>query len=249
MTQGIPNRPVPPAAGSPPTFGGPEVSHDVGGNSPQNRPEYSTQTDRPGGSGGVASMVDTARGEAARAGGQVASTTAAQAGQVAAEIREQARDLLGEGRAQLQEQAVTGQHRAAEGLESAAHELRTMADHGEGGLPSELARQGADRLHTLAGWLEQREPGDLLEEVRGWARAHPGTFLLGAALAGMVAGRLTSGAVASRRDTQDTATAPGAPARPAPATAEYRSTPTMGGLPASQPVGAVPSGQQGSVPW
>jgi hypothetical protein len=45
--------------------------------------------------------------------------------------------------------------------------------------------------------LQNREPADLLEEVRSYARRKPGTFLLGAALAGVVAGRLTSGIKAS----------------------------------------------------
>ena len=57
-------------------------------------------------------------------------------------------------------------------------------------------------MHDLAGWLDQRDPGELLDEVRGIARRKPGTFLLGALAAGVVAGRLTRGAVdASRSDT------------------------------------------------
>lgn len=69
-----------------------------------------------------------------------------------------------------------------------------MADRSEQSGPvSELARQGADRINGVAGWLEQREPGDLLDQVRGYARRSPGTFLLGAALLGVAAGRLTRG--------------------------------------------------------
>ena len=48
-------------------------------------------------------------------------------------------------------------------------------------------------MHGAASWLEQREPADLLDEVRNFARRRPGTFLIGAAVAGLAAGRLTRG--------------------------------------------------------
>jgi hypothetical protein len=73
-----------------------------------------------------------------------------------------------------------------------------MADGGErSGTASEIARQVADRGDRLATWLGDREPGDLVEEVRSLARRRPWAFLAGAALAGVVAGRLTRGAVDS----------------------------------------------------
>jgi hypothetical protein len=58
-----------------------------------------------------------------------------------------------------------------------------------------VARQAADRADRVADWLGEREPGDLVEEVRSLARRRPGAFLLGAALAGVVVGRLTRGVV------------------------------------------------------
>jgi hypothetical protein len=131
------------------------------------------------------------------AGGQVAGTAADQARQVAGEVRDQARDLMHEGRQQVREQAVAGQQKAAGGLSSVADELRRMAD-GSDGVVGDLARQGADRAQEFATWLRDREPGDLVEEVRGWARQRPGTFLVGAALAGVLAGRLTRGTMAAR---------------------------------------------------
>jgi hypothetical protein len=65
---------------------------------------------------------------------------------------------------------------------------------------SDLTRQASDKARDLAGWLESREPGDLLEEVRDLARRKPGTFLLGAAAAGVLAGRLTRSAIDVKRD-------------------------------------------------
>jgi len=61
-------------------------------------------------------------------------------------------------------------------------------------------QQASSKAGELAEWLEQRDPGTLLDEVRGLARRKPGTFLLGALAAGVVAGRLTRGAVDASKD-------------------------------------------------
>jgi hypothetical protein len=132
------------------------------------------------------------------AGGQVAQTATDQAKQVVSEASRQARDLVGEARQQARQQATSQQQKAVDGLRALADELREMAEKSsQSGLAAELAQQAADRARGLASWLEQREPGDLLEEVRAYARRHPGTFLFGAAVAGVVAGRLTRGVAAS----------------------------------------------------
>jgi len=58
---------------------------------------------------------------------------------------------------------------------------------------TEVAQQAADRIHGMASWLEQREPADVLQAVRDFARRRPGVFLAGAVVAGLAAGRLTRG--------------------------------------------------------
>ena len=60
-----------------------------------------------------------------------------------------------------------------------------------------LADQAADRVQSVAGWLEQRQPGEVLDEVRDFARRRPGTFLAAAAVVGLIGGRLTRGLTAS----------------------------------------------------
>ena len=157
------------------------------------------------------STKDVAREQAAdvgrttgEAGQRVAGTAVEQAGHVGQEARRQARDLLGQARGQVTEQARNGQQQATSGLHSLAQELHQMADGGDQqGPASELAKQAADKLNEFAEWLSQREPGDLIEEVRALARRRPGTFLLGAAAAGLLAGRLTRGAIEANRDTGD----------------------------------------------
>jgi hypothetical protein len=153
--------------------------------------------------------VDAARQQAAKVGqhagekpSQLAETATDQAKQVTAEAGRQARDLIGEARVQLGSQASAQQRKVADGLRSLVDELTSMAENGgQSGPATEVAHQAAERVRHAATWLHQREPGDLVGEVRRLGRQHPGTFLLGAVLAGVLVGRLTRGAVEAASST------------------------------------------------
>ena len=142
----------------------------------------------------AAQVADTAK----EAGVQVTDAVKEQAGQVAAEAKQQAKQLLSQAQSELSEQAATTQHRVSEGLHALADELSGMARNSEqDGVATDLARQAADRARSAAGWLADRDPGSLLDEVRAFARRKPGTYLALALGAGVVAGRLTRGLTAS----------------------------------------------------
>ncbi len=164
---------------------------------------------------------------AASAGSQVASTAADQAKQVTQETKRQAQDLVQQGRQQLQDQARTGQQKAGAGLAEIAGQLRTMVEGGgetPSGPAADLVRQAGDKLEEFANFVQNREPGELLDEVRSFARRRPGTFLIGAAVAGVVAGRLTTGVVASHKDSSSGGTAQLPVATPSYAEEGYAST-------------------------
>jgi hypothetical protein len=130
-------------------------------------------------------------GQAAGAAQNVAETAKAEAGNVASEVKTNARDLLHQAKSDLTDQAGTQQQKAAEGIRSLSSQLRTMAEApDQQGVTSDLVRQAADRSASVASWLENRDPGSLLDEVKSFARQRPGTFLLLAAGAGVLAGRL-----------------------------------------------------------
>ena len=113
-----------------------------------------------------------------------------------------------------------------------------MADNGQqSGTVTEVARQVADRADSVAGWLGEREPGDLLEEVRSFARRRPGAFLATALAAGFVVGRLGKGvAKAGDKPSGDAFTSRYPQQRPSeppaatgyPATSTYPTTGTAG---------------------
>ncbi len=137
--------------------------------------------------------------DTAEIGGQLAHKAREQGSHIAAEAGHQARDLLGEARNQLRSQADTQQHRAAAGLRHLGDEICSMVEQsGQKGLAADLAGQASKRINAVAGWLEQRESGSMLEDVREYARRHPGAFLAGAALLGGLAGRLTRNAAPHR---------------------------------------------------
>jgi hypothetical protein len=149
----------------------------------------------------VSDKASQVAGSAKQSGTEVAQNAADKAKTVAAETQRQARNLVGEAQDQVREQAQTQQQRASSGLHSLADQLRGMADQGDqSSVATDLARQASDRAHGVASWLEQRQPGDLIDELRRFARQRPGTFLLAAAAAGVLAGRLTRGVVAAQSD-------------------------------------------------
>lgn len=160
------------------------------------------------------SKTDAAKGEAADVKRQaadsaqsVAGTAKTEAANVAAEVKTNARDLLYQARADLTDQAGTQQQKVAEGLRSISTELSTMADASDQpGVASDLVRQAAERSSAVAGWLDGRDPGSLLTEVKSFARQRPGTFLLLAAGAGILAGRLSRSLSAGAPETGTPAT-------------------------------------------
>jgi hypothetical protein len=117
------------------------------------------------------------------------------------EGRQQAGRLTHEVGQQVKEQTSVQKDKATSGLRSLGDELHGMAGSStQPGIASDLAQQAGAKAHDLATWLDQRDPGSILDEVRGLARRKPGTFLLGALAAGVVAGRLTRGAVQAAKD-------------------------------------------------
>jgi hypothetical protein len=199
--------------------------------------------------------VDAAKQEAAGvastakdAAGGVVDTAKGEAANVAQEVKLNARQLLTQTKGELTDQAATQQQRVAEGLRSISDELSTMAGaSNNGGVAADLVQQAADRSSSVAQWLENRDPGSLLNEVKSFARRRPGAFLLLAAGAGVLAGRLGRGMADNASVDNTGATATSAPraeyypssggAVPPPAvdlpgpdatTASYGTTPTTG---------------------
>ncbi|MTD17210.1 hypothetical protein GIS00_25090 [Nakamurella sp. YIM 132087] len=125
------------------------------------------------------------------------ATTKEQATQVAGEAKKQIEMLAGQAQSELSAQAQAQQVKVANGLRSLGEQLSAMArGSDQPGTVTELTAQAADRAHDVAGWFEDRDPQGVLDEVRSFARRKPGTFLVAALGAGILAGRFTRGITA-----------------------------------------------------
>lgn len=127
-----------------------------------------------------------------------ASVAQAEAKQVAADVRDQARGLLTETRTQVEDQSRTQRDRLVETIRTFSDDLDGMAEQ-RSGLASDAAREVANRVRSFGQQLDGREPTELLDDLRSFARRRPGMFLAGSVIAGVVVGRFLRG---SREATQ-----------------------------------------------
>jgi hypothetical protein len=150
------------------------------------------------------STFDTAKSEAANvkdtaagAASGVKEVARGEVAHVAEEAKYQTRNLVDQTRYELRGQVRNQQSNIASKLNGWASELGSMASKSdESGPMTDLAHEASRRVGEFSHWLGNHEPADLLDEVKRFARRRPGTFLALAAAAGIVAGRLTRGAVA-----------------------------------------------------
>lgn len=147
----------------------------------------------------AAHVKDTAVDEAKN----VAATAKTEAANVAGETKAQFKDLYRQSAKQLSAQAAEQQERAATGLQALSGEFRDMADNASGGVAADLVRQVADRAGAVGDWLGARGPGEVVSDVKSFARRKPGTFIAIAAITGLVAGRLTRSLTALAQEEGD----------------------------------------------
>jgi hypothetical protein len=164
------------------------------------------------------STAETARSEAANvkdtaagAASGVADVAKSEVSNVATEAKYQTRNLVDQTRSELRGQVTNQQSQLASRLNSWASELGSMASKSDDSGPmTDLAQEASRRVGEISHWLDNHEPSDLVDEVKRFARRRPVAFLALAAAAGVVAGRVTRGAVAANTsvDSDDTDVTP-----------------------------------------
>lgn len=165
----------------------------------------------------AADLKDTAAEQAK----DVLGTAKDEASTVLGEAKVQAKDLYAQSQQELKDQADTQQQRIAVGLRSIGDELGSMAAQSTGGgVARDLVEQVSTRLSAAASWLGDRDASSVLNEVKRYARRKPGTFILAAAITGIVVGRLTRALAANAAEDKDAAAAPALPPAPAPQLAQ-----------------------------
>jgi hypothetical protein len=176
------------------------------GSSPLGTPSGTPTTTTPGTTPGASTVTPGTTPTGAGTGtGSTAGTSAGDAGRrvadvakdetraVADETRYQVRRLTDQLGSEVREQAATQQSRAAQGIRSLGSDFSQMAEGGAptSGVANDLVRRAGRKADEVAQWLDARNPDDLLQEVKSFARRRPGVFLGIAVAAGILAGRLT----------------------------------------------------------
>jgi gas vesicle protein len=197
---------------------------------------------------GTAKEQGAAVGGTAQAGGQrVVAEAANQVGQLSEQVQNQLSELLERSQEEFTGRASEQTDKAATQLRGVAGELRALAD----GRPEDAPRardyvgQAAERVEAYAGRLDRDGFAGVANDLGRFARRRPGTFLLGAAAAGFVAGRLARGAQTATGS--DESTTPGLPDGLSPSPAPGRDfrldppPPAASPRPGEDPTGPLPA--------
>lgn len=154
-------------------------------------------------------VAGTARDQAASvaqsattAAAEVTGTAKEQVGSVVGETVAQAKDLTGQVKQQAAQQVSGQTEKATTALRDVAKQL---SEGDTSGMVGTVLTEVGNRVQSLADVLEQKGPQGLLEDARRYARRSPGTFVLGAALAGLVTGRLVKGMTAGSQQQEQLA--------------------------------------------
>jgi aspartokinase len=107
---------------------------------------------------------------------------------VKAEVKAHAADTLNTVRTAAGERADKARDTLVNAGERLAETLQTEAEAVEG-MPSRLLNGLSNGLTTVTDGLRGRTLGDILSDAQDYARRHPGTFAVGAAVAGFALAR------------------------------------------------------------
>jgi hypothetical protein len=144
---------------------------------------------------GVADAAHDVRDEVASSVADVKDQAASQIGHVKDEVVHQASDVVHQAREQVGQQVDDSTHRLADALRAAGQELSAMAQRSEQDGPmTDVVRQLGHRASTMGQRYQQGGRRALTGDVTSFARRSPGMFLLAAAGAGFVVGRIVRNA-------------------------------------------------------
>ena len=110
---------------------------------------------------------------ASQEGQHVAGVAKDEVKNVAGEAQNQLRGLLDQATSQVDEQSRQQKGRLAETVRTFGDDLQKMSSSEDNGVAAQVVQQVADQARGLASHLEGREPSELLDDVRRFARRRP----------------------------------------------------------------------------
>jgi len=155
---------------------------------PVERPSWA----RPDGSAGSGATGEVAQ-QARQAGQEVAAEARQAAGQVTAEAKDAGRQMAGDARRAAEDQINQRSTMAGERVGLAAEDARDIAQHLRGRgreAPAKVAEQAADRMERFAQYLQDADAGRIMDDIRRVSREQPAAVVAGAAVVGVLIGRV-----------------------------------------------------------
>lgn len=139
-------------------------------------------------------MSDIESGTATGGGSEKKRKQARRAiGEAGQTLKTEAKSFAGVAQDRARVEAKKGTKAGAKTLGDFANAVRRagddLAEHDQSPA-SQLVRRAADGLETLSRNLADREPDDLLNDIRDFGRRHPAAFIGGAVLIGLALGRV-----------------------------------------------------------
>lgn len=131
-------------------------------------------------------------------------------GEVIDQVQEKASDVADQVRDQVSEQLNNQKARAAEGLGSVAQMVRFAGDQlrqNNQAMVAQYTDKVAENLDNFSGFLRERKPVELVDEVQNFARREPALFLGGAFALGLLGARFLRSSSSNNRGNQTTALA------------------------------------------
>lgn len=126
------------------------------------------------------------------------------AAKVVAEAKDAAAAGIGAAKAEAVAAGEDGKARVTSAIADTADALRAAAhDQPEGAAPRQLMSQAADGLAEIAGRLQDRPLGRIVDDVSDFARQNPVAFMSGAALAGFALARFAKASARAEDDRGD----------------------------------------------
>jgi len=160
---------------------------------------YYTSTSA-GGSGEETSTAGRAKDAASSAASGVARSAKHEASHVMSDVANQSRRVFNDAKQKTNEQLEGQQKQWSQRLGDVSRDLRQMANSRPDSPARTLVSQLAERSSTLAVYLSDHRPQEVIDEVQAFARRRPGSFLVAMAAAGFVAGRLGKSVTTAREE-------------------------------------------------
>jgi len=122
-----------------------------------------------------------------------ASSGSAPAGQVADQVKQSASQVTEQAKQTATSQIASRKDQAAQGLSAVSSSMRQMGDdlrqNEQTSAYAQYVNQAADQVDRFSGYLQNRDPREIMYDAENWARRNPALVIGGAFALGLLASR------------------------------------------------------------